>query len=71
MDQKNKASLMLHYAGEDERINNVIPAFEEALKKAGTDYQLFRQQYLYIFPLPKGHGSLRPTLHVGCRSSTG
>ena len=36
-----RASLMLHYAGEDERINSGIPEFEEALKKAGIDYQLF------------------------------
>jgi carboxymethylenebutenolidase len=36
-----KAALMLHYAGEDERIDRGIPAFEEALKKAGLEYQLF------------------------------
>jgi carboxymethylenebutenolidase len=36
-----KARLMLHYAGLDERINAGIPAFEEALKAAGIDYQLF------------------------------
>ena len=36
-----KARLMLHYAGLDERINAGIPAFEAALKAAGTDYQLF------------------------------
>lgn len=35
-----KASLMLHYAGLDERINAGIPAFEEALKRAGTNYEL-------------------------------
>jgi carboxymethylenebutenolidase len=33
--------LMLHYGGLDERINAGIPAFEAALKAAGTDYQLF------------------------------
>jgi len=38
---KIKADLMLHYAGEDERINSGIPAFEDALKKAGVEYQLF------------------------------
>jgi len=38
---KIKASVMAHYAGEDERINSGIPAFEEALKKAGIDYQIF------------------------------
>jgi carboxymethylenebutenolidase len=36
-----KASLMLHYAGLDQRVNAGIPAFEEALKKAGKDYKLF------------------------------
>jgi len=36
-----KASMLLHYAGEDERINQGIPAYEAALKKAGVDYQLF------------------------------
>ena len=38
---KIKASLMLHYAGQDERINAGIPAYEEALKKAGIKYKLF------------------------------
>lgn len=38
---KIKASVMAHYAGEDARINSGIPAFEEALKKAGIDYQIF------------------------------
>lgn len=38
---KIKASLMLHYAGLDERINAGIPAYEEALKANGVDYQLF------------------------------
>ncbi len=37
---KIKASLLLHYAGLDERINRGIPAYEEALKKASIDYQL-------------------------------
>ncbi len=36
-----KAPLMLHYAGLDERINAGIPAYEEALKAAGANYQLF------------------------------
>jgi len=35
------AKLMLHYAGEDERINQGIPDYEAALKAAGVDYQLF------------------------------
>lgn len=38
---KIKARLLLHYAGLDDRINAGIPAFEEALKAAGTDYELF------------------------------
>ncbi len=36
-----KASVMAHYAGNDERINAGIPAFEEALKQAGIEYQIF------------------------------
>ena len=36
-----KARLMLHYAGLDKRIGARLPAFEAALKAAGTDYQLF------------------------------
>ncbi|UJW84900.1 dienelactone hydrolase family protein [Devosia sp. SL43] len=36
-----KARVMLHYAGLDDRINAGIAAYEEALKAAGTDYQLF------------------------------
>jgi carboxymethylenebutenolidase len=38
---KIKASLMLHYAGLDERINAGIPAYEDALKHNKIDYQLF------------------------------
>ena len=33
-----KASLLLHYAGLDERINAGIPAYEAALKEASVDY---------------------------------
>ena len=33
--------MLLHYAGLDERINAGIPAYEEALKAAGVDYQLY------------------------------
>lgn len=39
--QKIKAPLMCHFAGNDERINAGIPAFEEALKKYGKEYQIF------------------------------
>jgi carboxymethylenebutenolidase len=38
---KIKAELQLHYAGMDERVNAGIPAYEEALKKAGVKYELF------------------------------
>lgn len=38
---KIKASLLLHYAGLDERINKRIPEFEAALKKASIDYKIF------------------------------
>lgn len=38
---KIRARMMLHYAGEDARINEGIPAYEAALKAAGVDYRLF------------------------------
>ncbi len=38
---KIKARLLLHYAGLDERTNAGIPAYEEALKAAGVDYQIY------------------------------
>ena len=38
---KIKASLLLHYAGIDEAINQGIPAYEAALKKASVDYKLY------------------------------
>jgi carboxymethylenebutenolidase len=38
---KIKASLLLHYAGNDEGINKGIGAYEAALKKAAVDYRLF------------------------------
>jgi carboxymethylenebutenolidase len=41
---KIKASLLLHYAGVDERINKGIPAFEEALKKASINYKIYRYE---------------------------
>jgi len=37
---KIKAPLLLNYAGVDERINAGVPAFKEALDKAGTTYTL-------------------------------
>ena len=38
--EKIRAPLLLHYAGLDERINQGISAFEDALKKAGKQYTL-------------------------------
>lgn len=38
---KIKARLQLHYGSLDERINEGIPAYEEALKAAGVRYELF------------------------------
>jgi carboxymethylenebutenolidase len=35
-----KAAMLIHYAGDDARINAGIPAFEEALKKAGISYTI-------------------------------
>ncbi|MGE5740939.1 MAG: dienelactone hydrolase family protein [Candidatus Aminicenantes bacterium RBG_16_66_30] len=37
---KIKAAMLIHYAGDDERIDAGIPAFEEALKKAGVAYTI-------------------------------
>ena len=36
-----KAAMLLHYAGEDQRINQGIPAYEEALKKASVEYSIY------------------------------
>jgi carboxymethylenebutenolidase len=38
---KIKSAVQLHYAALDERINAGIPAYEEALKLAGTKYELY------------------------------
>lgn len=38
---KIKASLLLHYAGDDARINAGIPEFEAALKKSAVEYKIF------------------------------
>jgi carboxymethylenebutenolidase len=38
---KIKSSLLIHYAELDTRINDGWPAFEKALKSAGTQYQAF------------------------------
>ncbi|MEO5890835.1 MAG: dienelactone hydrolase family protein [Ferruginibacter sp.] len=41
---KIKAAVQLHYAGLDERINAGIPAYEAALKAAGTHYELYKYE---------------------------
>ncbi len=38
---KIKASLFLHYAGDDARVDKGIPTYEAALKKAGVDYKMY------------------------------
>jgi len=38
---KIKAAIQLHYAGLDDRINAGVPAYEEALKRAGINYELY------------------------------
>jgi carboxymethylenebutenolidase len=41
---KIRAPLLLHYAGLDEQLTATVPAYEEALKKAGKSYTL------YVYP---------------------
>ena len=36
-----KSPLLLHYAGLDQRVNAGIPAYDEALKKAGVEHQIY------------------------------
>lgn len=36
-----EASILAHYAGDDERINSGIAEFEKALKEAGVEYQIY------------------------------
>jgi carboxymethylenebutenolidase len=38
---KIKCPMLLHYAGNDERIDQGIPAFEKALKDANIEYQIY------------------------------
>ena len=54
---KIKAALQLHYGELDERVNAGIPAFEEALKKAGTVYEL----YIYKDANHAFHNDTSPT----------
>jgi carboxymethylenebutenolidase len=39
---RTKGPLLAHYAENDERVNAGVPAYEEALKKAGVKAQIFR-----------------------------
>jgi carboxymethylenebutenolidase len=52
-----KASLQLHYAGMDERVNAGIPTYEEALKKNGIAYEL----YMYEGAQHAFHNDTAPT----------
>ncbi|MCW3090334.1 MAG: Carboxymethylenebutenolidase [Ferruginibacter sp.] len=54
---KIKAAIQLHYGGLDERINAGIPAYEAALKKAGTRYEL----YIYEGANHAFHNDTAPT----------
>lgn len=52
-----KAAVQLHYGGLDERVNAGIPAYEEALKKAGVKYEL----YVYEGAQHAFHNDTAPT----------
>jgi carboxymethylenebutenolidase len=54
---KIKAAVQLHYAGLDERTNAGIPAYEEALKKAGVKYEI----YVYEGAQHAFHNDTAPT----------
>jgi len=54
---KIKAAVQLHYGALDERVNAGIPAYEEALKKAGIPYEL----YLYEGANHAFHNDTAPT----------
>jgi carboxymethylenebutenolidase len=47
---KIKAAIQAHYAGEDERINAGIPAFEAALRAAGVKHEI------HVYPKGTQHG---------------
>ncbi len=44
---KINAAVMAHYAGNDERINQGIEAFEKAMKQASIEYQIFVYEGAY------------------------
>jgi len=54
---KIKAAVQLHYGALDERIDAGIPAYEEALKKAGVTYEL----YIYEGANHAFHNDTAPT----------
>jgi carboxymethylenebutenolidase len=54
---KIKAAVQLHYGALDERINAGIPAYEEALKKAGIHYEI----YIYEGANHAFHNDTAPT----------
>jgi carboxymethylenebutenolidase len=54
---KIKAAVQLHYGALDERVNEGIPAYEEALKKAGVTYEL----YMYEGANHAFHNDTAPT----------
>jgi len=54
---KIKAAVQLHYGGLDERINAGIPAYQIALKSAGTQYEL----YIYEGVNHAFHNNTAPT----------
>jgi carboxymethylenebutenolidase len=54
---KIKAAVQLHYGGLDQGINAGIPAYEEALKKAGVKYEL----YIYEAVNHAFHNDTAPT----------
>lgn len=54
---KIKASVQLHYAGMDERVNSGISVYEEALKRNGVKYEL----YVYEGTQHAFHNDTAPT----------
>jgi carboxymethylenebutenolidase len=54
---KIKAAIQLHYGALDERINAGMPAYEEAMKKAGITYE----QYIYEGANHAFHNDTAPT----------